>query len=87
MDCDRDTAGMDWDETDGALERTFHFPDFLAGIAFVNRLAAAAQDANHHPDIAISYKDVTVRWRTHSEDAITELDRQMADRTDSLFQG
>ncbi len=78
---------MDWNETDGALERTFSFPDFLAGIAFVNRLAAAAQDANHHPDIAISYKDVTVRWRTHSEDAITELDRQMADRTDSLFQG
>jgi 4a-hydroxytetrahydrobiopterin dehydratase len=78
---------VDWDEKDGALERTFRFADFPAAIEFVNRLADEAEAANHHPDIAISYRDVTVRWWTHSERAITELDRDLARRTDSLFQG
>ncbi len=78
---------MDWTETDGALERTFRCADFPAAIAFVNRIADAAEAANHHPDITISYRNVTVRWWTHSEQAITELDRELARQTDSLFQG
>ncbi len=78
---------MDWDEVDGALERTFRCETFPGAIAFVSRIAEAAEEANHHPDIAISYRNVTVRWWTHSEQAITDLDRELAARTDSLFQG
>jgi len=74
----------DWNEADGALEREFVFDGFPEAIAFVNRLADAAEAANHHPDIAISYKRVTVRWSTHSAGGITDRDRDMARQTDSL---
>jgi 4a-hydroxytetrahydrobiopterin dehydratase len=73
-----------WSENDGALERAFVFDGFLDAIAFVNRLAEAAEAADHHPDIAISYKRVTVRWSTHSASGITDRDREMAERTNTL---
>ena len=73
-----------WSEVDGALERQFVFDSFLDAIAFVNRLAEVAEAADHHPDIAISYKRVTVRWTTHSASAITDRDRQLAERTNEL---
>ena len=73
-----------WSEVDGALEREFRFESFPEAIAFVNRLAEAAEAANHHPDIAVSYRTVTVRWSTHSASAITDRDREMAGRTDEL---
>jgi len=73
-----------WTEVADALERGYRFKDFLEAMAFVNRLAAAAEEANHHPDLAISWNAVTVRWRTHSKGAITERDAEMARRTDEL---
>jgi 4a-hydroxytetrahydrobiopterin dehydratase len=73
-----------WDEVDGALEREFRFDSFPAAIEFVNRVAALAESENHHPDIAVSYRDVTLRWRTHSADAITDRDREMAARSAAL---
>jgi 4a-hydroxytetrahydrobiopterin dehydratase len=73
-----------WAEVDGALERQFTLESFPAAIEFVNRLADAAEAANHHPDIAISYKQVTVRWVTHSAGGITDRDREMAARTNEL---
>ena len=73
-----------WAEVDRALERQFTLESFPAAIEFVNRLADAAEAANHHPDITISYKRVTVRWVTHSAGGITDRDRELAARTDEL---
>jgi 4a-hydroxytetrahydrobiopterin dehydratase len=73
-----------WTEVDGALERTWQFGSFPDAIAFVNRVAELAEAENHHPDIAVSYKNVTLRWRTHSADDITDRDRQMAARSAGL---
>jgi 4a-hydroxytetrahydrobiopterin dehydratase len=78
------TPDSDWSEADGALERTFEFASFADAVAFVNRLAELADGANHHPDIAISYRRVTVRWTTHSAGGITDRDRELAAATDSL---
>jgi 4a-hydroxytetrahydrobiopterin dehydratase len=74
----------DWDEVDGALQRTYELESFDEAIAFVNRIAALAEAENHHPDIAIAYRKVTLRWSTHSANAITESDRQLAVRSDEL---
>lgn len=74
-----------WQEADGALERTFELPSFPEAIAFVNRLAESAERENHHPDIAISYRTVTVRWTTHSAGGVTERDRALAAETDTLL--
>ena len=74
----------EWQEQDSALVREFEFASFPAAIAFVDRLAEAAESENHHPDIDIRYRTVTVRWTTHSEGGITERDRAMAERTTAL---
>jgi 4a-hydroxytetrahydrobiopterin dehydratase len=76
-----------WNEVRGALQRGYRFKDFREAVAFVNRLAEAAEAANHHPDIAISWNAVTVRWRTHTKRAITDRDVEMARRTDDLAEG
>jgi 4a-hydroxytetrahydrobiopterin dehydratase len=73
-----------WNEVRGALQRGYRFRDFAEAIAFVNRLAEAAEEAGHHPDVAISWNAVTVRWWTHTKRAITERDVAMARRTDEL---
>jgi 4a-hydroxytetrahydrobiopterin dehydratase len=74
----------EWEEVGGALERTFELPSFIEAIAFVNRVAELAEQENHHPDITVSYREVTLRWTTHSAGGITDLDRRLAARTDDL---
>jgi 4a-hydroxytetrahydrobiopterin dehydratase len=73
-----------WEVVAGALERAFEFPTFAEAIAFVNRVAEAADEANHHPDIAIHYRKVTLRYWTHSQNAITERDVAEAARVGAL---
>jgi 4a-hydroxytetrahydrobiopterin dehydratase len=74
----------DWTEQDDALVREFELSSFPAAISFVDRLAELAESEDHHPDIDIRYRRVTVRWTTHSEGGITEKDREMAERTSAL---
>jgi 4a-hydroxytetrahydrobiopterin dehydratase len=75
----------DWAEVDGALQREFELPSFPEAIAFVNRVAELAERENHHPDVTISYKRVTLRWTTHSAGGITDRDRELALRSDELL--
>ena len=74
----------DWREVEGALERTYELGSFEEAIAFVNRVAVLAEAENHHPDIAIAYRRVTLRWTTHSAGGITDRDRELALRSDEL---
>jgi 4a-hydroxytetrahydrobiopterin dehydratase len=73
-----------WEEVDGALERTFTFGDFREALAFVNKVGDLAEAENHHPDIAISYSKVTLRWWTHTAGGITDRDRELAAKTSEL---
>ena len=73
-----------WYEADGALEREFRFRDFAEALAFVNRVGEAAEAADYHPDVAIHWNRVALRWWTHTTNAITERDVEMARRTNEL---
>ena len=73
-----------WARSEKAIQRTFTFDDFMGSVGFVNRLAELAEAENHHPDLAISWNEVTVTWTTHSEGGITDRDLAMASATDSL---
>jgi 4a-hydroxytetrahydrobiopterin dehydratase len=75
-----------WAEVDGALQREFRFRDFAEALAFVNRVAEIAEEANHHPDVFIHWDTVTLRWWTHARDAITARDHELAARTNELFE-
>jgi 4a-hydroxytetrahydrobiopterin dehydratase len=71
-------------EKDG-LVRTILFPDFKAAVAFVNKAAEFAEEADHHPDIDIRFNKIRVALTTHSAGGITRLDLDMAARLDELL--
>jgi 4a-hydroxytetrahydrobiopterin dehydratase len=75
------TVPAGWREDDNALVRELEFESFPAAVAFVQRLAELAERENHHPDIDIRYRRVTVRWSTHSAGGVTDRDRDLAVRT------
>ena len=73
-----------WMRNGDVIERTFRFAAFMEGIEFVNRLARAAEEADHHPDIDIRYTRVKLGLTTHSVGGLTELDFDMASQANRL---
>jgi len=72
-----------WTLDGNEIRKQFTFAGFPEAIAFVNRLAPEAEAADHHPDILINYKRVTLTYSTHSEGGLTAKDfigAAMADR-------
>lgn len=67
-----------------AIRRQFTFPGFPEAIAFAVRLAFDAEAADHHPDIQISYKRVTLSWTTHSAGGLTAKDFEGARTSQAL---
>lgn len=66
--------------TDGQqLSCTYKFENFVEAIAFVNRLVAPAEAAQHHPDLTISYNQVTLHLTTHDAGGLTDLDFRVAE--------
>lgn len=76
-----------WDIIDGQLTKEFTFKDFREAIVFVNAVAEVAEDQNHHPDILVhAYKKVKISLYTHSENAITQKDHQLAEAIDTALE-
>ena len=74
-----------WRQEGESLVRDYQFKDFANAIAFVNLVADAAEQANHHPDILIhGWNKVRLTLTTHSEGRLTDNDRAMAERIDGL---
>jgi 4a-hydroxytetrahydrobiopterin dehydratase len=78
-------AGGEWRHDGQAIVREWTFADFAGAIAFVNRVAEAAEAANHHPDILVhGWNKVRLELSTHSEGGLTEADFELAARIDQL---
>ena len=73
-----------WRVEAGELVRTFSFTDFRGAMRFVNRVAEAAQAAEHHPDIDIRYNKVHLALVTHSDGGLTAKDFALAAAADKL---
>ena len=73
-----------WAVDGETLSRTFRCDGFPAAVGFVVQIAMAAQVADHHPDIDIRYREVTVALTTHSEGALTDKDLSLAATIDDL---
>lgn len=74
-----------WRQEGESLARDLEFDDFKGAIAFVNRVADAAEEANHHPDILVhGWNKVRLTLTTHSEGKLTDNDRAMAETIDGL---
>lgn len=75
----------DWTLREGSLARTWTFPDFTEAMLFVNRVAAIAERANHHPDIDIRYNRVFLSLVSHDAGGITSRDAAMARELDQVI--
>ena len=76
----RDLPG--WTCEGSALAKVFTFDGFPGAVAFVDRLVPGSEAADHHPDLLINYRRVTVMFSTHSEGGVTEKDIAGARRAD-----
>jgi 4a-hydroxytetrahydrobiopterin dehydratase len=81
----QELEGTDWRREGDAIVRDLQFDDFAAAMAYVNRVAELAEEANHHPDILVhGWNKVRLTLTTHSEGGLTDNDFQMARRIEGL---
>ena len=75
-----------WTRGENWIEKIYRFKNFLRAMSFVNAVAFVAEHANHHPDIAIHYNEVTLRNWTHAAGGLTAYDFELAAKIDSLVE-
>ena len=73
-----------WARDGDAITKTFERGDFVGSVKFIDSIVEPAEDMNHHPDLEISWKTVTVTISTHSEGGLTDNDFELARRIDAL---
>lgn len=73
-----------WRRSGIAIQRVFEFADFKAAMQFVNKVAEAAEQANHHPDIDIRYNKVTMALVSHDSGGVTQRDVRMAEKISQI---
>jgi 4a-hydroxytetrahydrobiopterin dehydratase len=77
--------GTAWRRDGDAIVRDHRFEDFAAAMAYVNRVAEAAEAANHHPDILVhGWNNVRLTLSTHSVGGLTQADLDTARRLDDV---
>jgi 4a-hydroxytetrahydrobiopterin dehydratase len=72
-----------WAQAGKEIRRTFEFPTFLSGIDFVQKVAKFAEAADHHPDIDIRWRKVTLALTTHDAGGLTHRDVDLAALADA----
>lgn len=77
----------DWERTGDTIARTYQFKGFRQAVAFVVQVADAAEEADHHPDIDIRYRKVTLTLTTHDSGGLTANDFDLAAACDALAGG
>jgi 4a-hydroxytetrahydrobiopterin dehydratase len=76
---------LPWEREGDEIVREWRFEDFAEAVAFVNRVAETAEDANHHPDILLhGWNKVKLLLTNHSAGGLTEMDFTMAARFEDL---
>lgn len=75
-----------WDRDSDEIVRTFEFDAYLDGVGFAAAAGGIAQDAFHHPEMTIGWREVEVRLTTHDAGGITENDTDLADRLNDIYE-
>ncbi len=86
IEIQRELNAMDgWSRRGDAMVKSYEFRTFTEAIAWVNRVAAAAEAAGHHPDLDIRFRQVNALLTTHDAGGITALDMAVAHAMDLLI--
>ena len=75
----------EWQEVDSALYKKFVFANFAEAFAFMTKVAAVAEQQNHHPDWSNSWNIVEISLCSHDKDTITQRDHDLANAIDELL--
>jgi 4a-hydroxytetrahydrobiopterin dehydratase len=81
------TLHADWSGSKDSLKRSIEFADFPTAVEFVNRLAPACEQLDHHPDLAQRWRWVHIELSTHSAGGVTEMDVMLARTIDEVAAG
>jgi 4a-hydroxytetrahydrobiopterin dehydratase len=73
-----------WTLEGEVIKKLFTFPDFPGAVSFIVRLGFAAESVDHHPDLLVNYKRVTVSFSTHSEGGLTDKDFEGAQTASTI---
>ncbi|MUV89501.1 4a-hydroxytetrahydrobiopterin dehydratase [Halapricum sp. CBA1109] len=73
-----------WERDGDEITRTFEFDSYLGGVGFAGGVGGLAEEAFHHPEIVINWREVEVRLTTHDAGGITEKDLELAERCNEL---
>jgi 4a-hydroxytetrahydrobiopterin dehydratase len=73
-----------WERDGDEIVRTYEFDSYVAGVGFAGGAGGLAQEAFHHPEITIRWREVEVRLTTHDAGGITDNDLELAARVDEL---
>lgn len=71
-----------WERVGAEIRKTYPFASFGEGMAFANQVAAVADALDHHPDMLIQYRQVTLTLTSHDAGGLTERDFRLARRID-----
>jgi len=74
-----------WTHRDGAISKTFTFPNYWQTMAFVNATAWISHREDHHPDLVVGYNQCRVDYQTHAIKGLSENDFICAAKIDALF--
>lgn len=74
-----------WQVVNDKLHRTFEFADFTQAFDFMSRASGVIESMNHHPEWCNTYNKVVVNLTTHSEGCVTQLDTQLAQQMDDIY--
>lgn len=77
-------AHRGWRLEQGELRKTYEFGSFRDSLRFVNEVGMLAERENHHPDIDLRYRRVTIALVTYDSDGITRRDTELAEKIDAL---
>jgi 4a-hydroxytetrahydrobiopterin dehydratase len=67
---------------EGAIAKSYKFPDFASSLGFAVRIGCLAEKRDHHPDMEVGWGRARVSWSTHDAGGVTQLDLDAADATD-----
>jgi 4a-hydroxytetrahydrobiopterin dehydratase len=72
------SALNEWEFKDNTIRKTFTFETYMESIAFINRLAEIAEEANHHPDMVVGWCRIDVAFTSHDQGGVTLACIEMA---------
>jgi 4a-hydroxytetrahydrobiopterin dehydratase len=75
----------EWRYTGKAIERQYEGDTYLGAVEALNRIARLSEEADHHPDLTLSWKRMTISYNTHTANGVTELDFTLAAKVDDTL--